>query len=308
MFTFLTSCNTNQGKSLKLITLSDIVDLKTLRALCHSNCATSALGYYTLDNFIKWHERDKQLQRVRVYTLNDGRWRHNGLYMIVDCFQLFVHILPVKEAQTLLRTALKMLDWTKGFKITAIPDMYIDTVHKVLEELRLTWEGIRLNIYQLAREKALNIKVSCPSGFKMRSLNIADAKLINELWHANNAGSLEIIKRLIIYNNNIGVYAQESGELVAWCIRCQSGFIGMLHVKPTYRRSGLALLLCLAMVQEIATQGDEVRAMIHEHNEASKELCKKLCFQQTGVTHIIYAYYPTYGAVWIHKPDSKSKL
>lgn len=53
----------------------------------------------------------------------------------------------------------------------------------------------------------------------MRPLHNADAALINDLWHANNAGTLEIITRLIAYNNNVGVYVEKTGELVAWCIR-----------------------------------------------------------------------------------------
>ncbi|XP_036329525.1 uncharacterized protein LOC118741654 [Rhagoletis pomonella] len=138
----------------------------------------------------------------------------------------------------------------------------------------------------------------------MRALHIADAPLINEFWHASNAGTLKIIRRLIIYNNNsIGVYTENSHELVAWCIRCQSGFIGMLHVKPAFRRYGLASLLCLALIQDICGSGDELRAMIHEHNEPSIALCKKLKFEQVGVTHIIHAYHPVNGAAWIEKSE-----
>ncbi|CAD6998157.1 unnamed protein product [Ceratitis capitata] len=202
-----------------------------------------------------------------------------------------------------------MLNWSEGYKITAIPDIYHETVSAVLLELKLAWESIRLNIYRLPREQALTADANCPPGFQMRPLHNADAALINDLWHANNAGTLEIITRLIAYNNNVGVYVEKTGELVAWCIRCQSGFLGMLHVKHTFRRFGLASLLCLALTREVASRNEDVRAMIHEYNEPSKRLCKKLGFQQVGVTYIIHAYYRANGAAWLVQSSAyKSKL
>ncbi|XP_036329679.1 uncharacterized protein LOC118741812 [Rhagoletis pomonella] len=87
MFTLYTSCSANRVKKQKLITLNKIEDTKTLRTLYRQNWPANALGCYTLDNFIKWHERDKQLQHVRIYTLDDGeQWCCNGLHLIVVRF------------------------------------------------------------------------------------------------------------------------------------------------------------------------------------------------------------------------------
>ncbi|XP_004530387.1 uncharacterized protein LOC101459971 [Ceratitis capitata] len=310
MYTLLRSCvENNERKIEKLQVLHKAEDLNLLRELYRADWPSQALGYYTLDNFIRWQEHVKQPQKVWIYTLDDEGFRKNGLYLIVDCFQLFVNILPVKNAHLLLRKALKMLNWSEGYKITAIPDIYHETVSAVLLELKLAWESIRLNIYHLPRDQALTADVNCPPGFQMRPLHNADAALINDLWHANNAGTLEIITRLIAYNNNVGVYVEKTGELVAWCIRCQSGFLGMLHVKHTFRRFGLASLLCLALTREVALRNEDVRAMIHEYNEPSKRLCKKLGFQQVGVTYIIHAYYRANGAAWLVNSSAyKSKL
>ncbi|CAD6998156.1 unnamed protein product [Ceratitis capitata] len=97
MYTLLRSCvENNERKIEKLQVLHKAEDLNLLRELYRADWPSQALGYYTLDNFIRWQEHVKQPQKVWIYTLDDEGFRKNGLYLIVDCFQLFVNILPVK--------------------------------------------------------------------------------------------------------------------------------------------------------------------------------------------------------------------
>lgn len=46
-----------------------------------------------------------------------------------------------------------------------------------------------------------------------------DAEIIDSLWPNRHQGSLFLIRRLIDWNTNMGVYVEGTDELVAWCLR-----------------------------------------------------------------------------------------
>lgn len=61
---------------------------------------------------------------------------------------------------------------------------------------------------------------SCPPGFIARPLcSATDAEVIDDLWPNHHEGSLFLIKRLIDWNLNMGIYVEATNELAAWCLR-----------------------------------------------------------------------------------------
>lgn len=55
--------------------------------------------------------------------------------------------------------------------------------------------------------------------------------------------------------------------------------MGTLHVREEYRRQGLASILIDEFSRRVAMQGDDVRVMIHEMNQKSKDLYTKFQFR-----------------------------
>lgn len=46
-----------------------------------------------------------------------------------------------------------------------------------------------------------------------------DAPIVDNHWPNRHQGSLFLINRLIEWNVNMGVYVENTEELVAWCLR-----------------------------------------------------------------------------------------
>lgn len=44
---------------------------KKLRDLYTSNWPLDIIGYFTVDNFIRWYEKDPNVKNLKFYSLND---------------------------------------------------------------------------------------------------------------------------------------------------------------------------------------------------------------------------------------------
>lgn len=148
----------------------------------------------------------------------------------------------------------------------------------------------------------------CPDEFVVKSLDISDAAIVNDIWYSRQEGSLEFIRSLIQYNISLGVYRKDSKELVAWCtrfvqsiffflivwklyfyftFRCQCGFLGTLHVREGYRRHGLASVLIKEFFKRVSQEGHAMRTMINASNEISKNLFTKFGFHSQEEVFIV---------------------
>ncbi|XP_004530240.1 uncharacterized protein LOC101450675 [Ceratitis capitata] len=271
---------------LLLTTLNNIDDLRSLRALYKANGISQVLGYQTLDNYISWFEKEPQQKHIKIYTLPEV-WRKSGLYMIVDRYQLMVNALDIAEAAEELRIALPQLDWSRGYKMTGVPDAHHETIYKLLTKMNLLIGIVRLHVVLKSREEALKLDVSCSSPeFDYHPLSQEEAAIVDGIWYSRGNGTLKFIERLIAYNNNMGIYLKSTGELIAWCIRCNLGLLGMLHVKDDYRGRGLAKLLVQMLSRQLAGAGEDVLTMISDQNATSQALFKKLKFEEIGLTYI----------------------
>lgn len=59
------------------------VDLSQLRDLYLVNWPVNLLGYYTVDNFIRWIEKDLTIKNLIFYSLN-GDWSDGTFVAIVN--------------------------------------------------------------------------------------------------------------------------------------------------------------------------------------------------------------------------------
>lgn len=116
--------------------------------------------------------------------------------------------------------ALGLLDWSGGYKVSAIHE----THHVIYKDL-LDARQVRIDremstiMYHMPSSKAKTLQVTCPTAYYLDSVRVEHARLINDLWSARHVGSLKLIQLLIENNPSVGLYEQETGELVAWCLR-----------------------------------------------------------------------------------------
>ncbi|XP_064546429.1 uncharacterized protein LOC135434022 isoform X2 [Drosophila montana] len=132
------------------------------------------------------------------------------------------------------------------------------------------------------KKRRLSLKLnllSIPDGFYVQSLSEKDADLVNEEWPNHHVGSLYFVQRQIRLCVNVGLYATDTRELVAWCIRLQGGFLGALQVRSTHKRRGFGSLVAKEMARHIAVMGQDVMALVNPGNQASNGMFDKLGFK-----------------------------
>ncbi|XP_004530386.1 uncharacterized protein LOC101459787 [Ceratitis capitata] len=281
------SSSSSPSANSQLTAISEISELHQLRDLYRRDWPTHCVGYYCLCNFIDWLERRQQLSSVadmknlQIFTL-DNDWNSDGLFLVVDRYQLFINSLRSSVESERLAKAISLLNWTwPGFKVSSFRECHRPAVLSVVHEkqLRLEYDSLTVMYYKPC-EEVLKLPINCPDGFLLRPLNAAtDADLIDTLWPNHHQGSRFLIKRLIEWNANMGVYTKDSNELVAWCLRLQGGFLGALQVKENFKRRGLGSVVAAATARRIAEQGDDVMALVNEVNLASRGMFDKLGFK-----------------------------
>ncbi|XP_065357228.1 uncharacterized protein LOC135951498 [Calliphora vicina] len=271
----------------ELFELKDLDELQKLRDLYHRDWPQNCVGYYCLDNFLKWKKKDAQLKNLRIYSST----KEEGLYVIVDRYQLFVGSLN-KDNCANLRELLMDLDWSKGFKVSSFLECFRPAVLSTVESKNLNLEYDSLTLmYYLSNAEAKLLDVSCPPGFIIKPLcSTTDADIINSLWPNRHDGSLFLTKRLIDWNINMGIYVESTNELVAWCLRLQGGFLGALQVKDDYKRLGLGAAVARATSRSIANQGDDVMALVNKDNQPSRGMFEKLNFKVTDRCYWLRTY------------------
>ncbi|EDW03370.1 uncharacterized protein LOC6562001 [Drosophila grimshawi] len=263
----------------------DLQGLRNLQALYRRDLPKHCQEFYILKNFIAFLKIEPEMKHLNVYTLRDQRAKELGLFLIVDRYQLFVGCLG--ECLNLLELALNLLDWSKGLLCSTIPDRYMSTVFKVVQQKGLTVDyHHRSHLYHLpAKHAQQQLQVKCPTGFYLQSLTERDAHLINQEWSYNQEGSLYFIQRQIRLCPSMGLYDNETHELVAWCIRDQDGLLTVLQVKQTHQRRGFGSLIVQALSQRIAELGDDIIAEIYPGNLASVRIFDKFGFRMIDHCH-----------------------
>jgi len=117
-------------------------------------------------------------------------------------------------------TALKLLDWTGGFKVSAINETHHKIYKYLVAELQLCLQReMNTIMYRIPCKEAKELQFNCPPGYYLDKVRLEHSELINDLWSARHPGSLKLIQLLIENNTNVGLYEKETGKLCAWCLR-----------------------------------------------------------------------------------------
>ncbi|XP_062141823.1 uncharacterized protein LOC133849744 [Drosophila sulfurigaster albostrigata] len=273
----------------QLTTISDVAELMKLQALYLKEWPKHCVGYFWLDNYLRWLAKDPALKNLKFYTLN-GDWRTDGLFILVHRYQLFFCNLSRQKTME-LQTALQLLDWTKAYKVSAIHESH-HAIYKQLVAKRQLCLDREMNtiMYSLSCNQAKELQVTCPPEYYLDSVRLEHAELINDLWSARHSGSLKLIQLLIENNTNVGLYERSTGELCAWCLRLQSGFLGALEVLQTHQRRGLGLVVAAAIARRIANElNHDVTALVNMNNIAACKVFDRLGFTLVEGEHYCWS-------------------
>lgn len=66
----------------QLTAVTDPAELRALQKLYLQDWPKHCVGYFWLDNYLRWLDKDPQLKHLAFYTLN-GDWRRDGLFLLV---------------------------------------------------------------------------------------------------------------------------------------------------------------------------------------------------------------------------------
>lgn len=263
--------------------IKDINELKQLEDLYRSTCWPKHLvGYYCVRNFRIWLEKGYPVQHYNCYTLPSAKLSE-GIFVIRHRYQLFIYSLNDNNLEK-LEKILKYLNWSNGFKVSSFLERFHPIVHRVvaIKKLSIEYDSLTL-LYYMSNTDALKLSVNCPKGFYIKQLSTDakknDAEIVDTHWPNRHQGSLFLISRLIEWNPSVGLYEENTDDLVAWCVRLQGGFLGALQVKKNYQRRGFGSLVTRAIARFIAEQGDDVIALVSDTNEASRSMFTKQGFK-----------------------------
>ncbi|XP_055918700.1 uncharacterized protein LOC129950806 [Eupeodes corollae] len=289
-------------------------ELTKLRDLYLRDWPKNCVGYYTLDNFIRWLQKDPQIKALSILTLSnnvessvvvvgdrsdgngdgngdndDNDWRVDGTFVLVDRYQLFLSTLNPSNER--LRIALSLLDWSRGYKVSSFLERHRPAVVSVVESYKLHKEYDSLTlVYHMPRSEAIQMKIDCPEGFVVREMDEDDAVVADNVWPNQHVGSLFLLKRLIKWNPNMGVFTKADNQLVAWCFRLQGGFLGALQVKDTHQRMGLGSLVLRAITKKIGQMNQDVTACVGTQNTPSRKMFERCGFKVVDKAYWLRTY------------------
>ncbi|KAH8413095.1 hypothetical protein KR009_007915 [Drosophila setifemur] len=287
-----------------LTKISDTADLRDLRRLYLKDWPRHCVGFFWLDNYLRWLQQNPGLKHLTFYTL-DNDWQSDGLFILVHRYQLFFSNLSGNKSN--LELALRLLDWSGGFKVSAIQEKHHFIYKELVKELNLIMDReMNTIMYRMPFEEAQKLEIDCPEGYYLDRVRLEHAELINDLWSARHPGSLKLIQMLIENNNNMGLYEEESGVLCAWCLRLQSGFLGALEVLSTHQRRGLGLIVTAAIAKAIATDLEQdVTALVNMNNMAACRVFEKLKFKLIRGKHFYWSMIKPKGFGQISWPNNE---
>uniref|UniRef100_A0A1I8Q446 N-acetyltransferase domain-containing protein n=1 Tax=Stomoxys calcitrans TaxID=35570 RepID=A0A1I8Q446_STOCA len=288
---------------MSLVQITQVQAVRKLRDVYLKDWPQHCVGFYCLDNFYNWMNLDGNNKHLKIYTVSGEDGANSGLYVIVDRYQLFCGSLNTTDC-TKLTNALEQLDWSLGFKVSSFRECHRPSVLSVVQSKGLQCEYDSLTLlYYMPCDIAKQLEIGCPQGFYVKPLSSAsDAEVIDTLWPNRHDGSLFLIRRLIDWNTNMGVYVEGTNELVAWCLRLQGGFLGALQVKDNYQRLGLGSVVTRATSLRLAEQGNDVMALVNEENRPSRGMFEKLGFTVTDRCYWLRTYPTVENFAW---PDGE---
>ncbi|XP_058060973.1 uncharacterized protein LOC131211497 isoform X1 [Anopheles bellator] len=248
-----------------------------LRDLYRQDWPRHEIAYYTIQNYIRWTERDPHTSTTLiVYSLN-GSWWETGTYIIVDHTDVFMYTLEPTEDT--LRRMLCLLDWHHSYLMNMC--LYRDAVVNAyrLHRLAIAFDSVDV-IYRVPHHVALQFRYELPPGLTLRRIAPHYARFIHNQWLNKTVGTEYFIERLLRWNVSMGLFCERSREPLAWCIRSQNGALGLLGVVA--QGKGYGSLVIKAFARWLAEQGHSTYASVRHTNMATRRLLEKLGFCVVG--------------------------
>ncbi|XP_062138684.1 uncharacterized protein LOC133847555 [Drosophila sulfurigaster albostrigata] len=240
-------------------------------------------GYNLIKNFIKWIEKNPELD-IKCYSLDED-WKTDGTFIMIvnhGTAQKFIYFNTLSE--NLDRLIKLLFGYTTNAKAYYFLYGYGERLKPTIDENMQIFGHTQLDTlqtiwYRANKEVVTTFSIEPPSGISLRTLETADAEIVNELWPHRAERTIEFVKHLIDHNISIGA-CDSNGKLIAWCLRLPLGSLGMLHVVASQRRLGLGSLMVRCLSKKIAEHNDEVLASVVPENMPSREMFEKLGFRQ----------------------------
>lgn len=180
-----------------------------------------------------------------------------------------------------LKTALKLIDYSKRKFFMCLRECYRPAVFAVVQEfdLEVIFDDSTKCLY-MSKDDAKKLQINVPKDLELRPLTVDCAAQINESWPYRSEHSVDYISYLIKFNLNVGLF-DESGELLAWCLRIDVGSLGALQVEENHYRKGFGTIVASAITRKIAEElNEDTTSNVIETNVRSLNMFYKIGYKQ----------------------------
>ncbi|XP_037958664.1 uncharacterized protein LOC119688094 [Teleopsis dalmanni] len=251
-----------------------------------------ASSYFLIQNYISLKIKNSE-ENVRILSLN-GDWKDDGTFILKHCFKKFTYtfVNTLSTNQERLLQALHCLDPNKELFLYGFQEHVKQTIDNYFKCFTMDTTSIYsgTNWFHLDKEKAEQFSIEAPTGIKLIKLEPRHAEKVNSIWPHRGPDSIDFVNYII--KNDICVGAEdESGELVAWCLRLPLGSLGLLQVVDSHKRLGLGSLMVRTLSHTLAKNNIEVMAPVVFENVASRSMFEKLGFR--AIDKVYWAPRPT---------------
>jgi len=245
------------------------------------NCS----GYFTVNNYIEWRQKDPEYNGYEFFSLNND-WINDGTFIVLEeNYHIFAFTLI--EDLSKLQRIFSLLPLNKKYLLCGVDGRFVKAIRKVFDEFK--WEVnlpvTNTYIYRMPKEVAIDFEYTVPKELTLKRLKLTDMNEVDSLYPYRDEKSLLAFQRLQEYNISLGLY--EGNEifneqrLLGWCLYYQSGQLTALQVKEDAKKRGLATLLVKAMAKKLAKRGSDCVAAVVTTNNAAVSLFEKLRFEDT---------------------------
>lgn len=283
-----------------------VAQLGELKDLLFTDFPSHLGGYGLIANLEEWYRNTPVIEHIQVFSLNDN-WRDDGLF-VVTVSELFVHLssihpsLPVSSFQdrcdlflysmiennARLQRAMKLIDWSRSWRIVNLDSRSSADVLTALAELNVTWDyNLPFDNLYCPAERAINITYSIPEDVTVRRLTPAETDTVNDLWTYRHPGSAVGVRRLIERNYCVGAYDKASGQLLGWCLTFISQCHNALQIEPQFMGRGLGKLIVAKLAHERALQSKWSQGYVSPVNDISQNLFRSFGFERIGLSYWI---------------------
>ncbi|KAL9707237.1 hypothetical protein quinque_010755 [Culex quinquefasciatus] len=263
-------------------------DWPELCALFRRNWPEHVFAYGLVSNYIKWKQKSLMETNVQIFSLN-GTWSENGTFLLFDEFEIYFYSMDVESGYKSLSDALCLVKW-EGYR-----EVSMDFLEKhraaldvaISEKSLFVAKDTLTNFYYKSKEVVARDKVDL-EGLRFDRVTVDQLDHIYNQWPLRTSISQDsgynLLKRLILLNESIGLFNTKDGSMLSWCLRDQTGAFSDLQTMETHLRKGYGRAVVSEFSRQLAVQGEDSYAFVLASNERSCKLFESCGF--TKITHL----------------------